>query len=133
MAVTIQFHRVVRVVKGKDCELYELDESITLNYPFPRASNVCVGCIALGPERMRLSPGYQWDGASGPTYDTANTHRATAFHDAMYTLLETGVLPRKFRRQADRIFRDMLKEDGMSFVRRCLWWRGVRMFGWWFV
>ena len=72
--------------------------------------------------------GFGWDGPSGPTVDTENSMRAALVHDALYRAIwSTG--SRNYRRRADREFRRILKEDGMSMLRRWLWWIGVRCFG----
>ena len=72
---------------------------------------------------------YAWDGPSGPTLDTSNAMRGSLIHDALYQAIRSGDLQMKHRKTADRIFRQILKEDGMSFIRRTLWYWCVRGFG----
>jgi hypothetical protein len=66
--------------------------------------------------------GYAWDGASGPTWDTLEAKRASLVHDVLYQMISEGQLPLPAREQADQLFLDLLKEDGMSKIRRTLWW-----------
>ena len=72
---------------------------------------------------------YAWDGPSGPTIDTKNSLRASLVHDIFYQAIRNGVIPDSYRRLADKEFRLILKEDEMSFIRRWIWWVGVRIFG----
>ncbi|MFX1384896.1 MAG: DUF1353 domain-containing protein [Promethearchaeota archaeon] len=72
--------------------------------------------------------GYAWDGPSGPTWDSRCAMRAALVHDALYQLMRNGVLDHKYRKVADKIFYQILKEDGMNWLRRLLWWRAVRRF-----
>ena len=81
------------------------------------------------PVQLILSPGYAWDGPSGPTIDTETTMRASCVHDALYWLISAGVLPRAVRPQADKEFLRILREDGMSFLRRRAWYYAVRKYG----
>ena len=50
-------------------------------------------------------------------------------HDAFYLLCRSGVLPSRARGPIDRLFRTMLREDGMSRFRSWYWFRMVRWFG----
>lgn len=54
-----------------------------------------------------IRKGYAWDGPSGPTFDTANFMRGAA----------------------DNLLRAMCIEDGMSALRACWVWKGVRWGG----
>ncbi len=70
---------------------------------------------------------YAWDGASGPTWDTKNSMRASLVHDAFYQLLRLESLPQSQIVPADQLFKKMLIEDGMSKVRAWIWYRGLRL------
>ena len=78
--------------------------------------------------KMEFGKGYTWDGPSGPTFDTPNAMRASLVHDGLYQALREGWLHQTARKAADREFREILKIDGMSFLRRWAWWMGVRVF-----
>ena len=76
---------------------------------------------------VAFNPGFGWDGASGPTIDTENSMRAALVHDVLCRAIAEGKLPwRPFRRRADREFRRILRQDGMSWLRRWIWWAAVR-------
>jgi len=76
-----------------------------------------------------LRKGYAWDGASGPTLDTASVIRGSAGHDALYQLISLKVLPATARQQADLDLRTWCMEDGMPKFRADYWYDGVRVFG----
>jgi len=82
------------------------------------------GCITA-------RPGYSWDGPSGPTYDRPENMRAALFHDVMYQAINEGKIPRnwKTRRKADKLFKAILKEDGMNWFSRQMYFYSVRGFG----
>ena len=70
--------------------------------------------------------GYACD---GPTFvfDYGRTRRAAQVHDMLHELLyEKGC--HFTRKDADRAFCDILKED--EFLLPRTWWLGVRLFGW---
>lgn len=73
--------------------------------------------------------GYAWDGASGPTWDTRSTVLASLVHDTFYQFMRENQLPRSYRKQADQLFRQMLREGGMGRVRSSVWYRGLRIGG----
>ena len=74
--------------------------------------------------------GYAWDGASGPTLDDKTNQVPALEHDGLYQILRKGVLPlEKYRKLADERLDAGLKERGMNFFRRWLWFRAVRKFG----
>ena len=76
---------------------------------------------------LTIKRGYCWDGASGPTWDTNNCKKPSLVHDALYQLMRHEVLPRGYRKHADKLFYDMLRANGMWIVRARLWYRSVRM------
>lgn len=75
-----------------------------------------------------VSPGWKWDGASGPTYDDPSNIRASLIHDALYCLMRCGMLKQSYREYADDLLRDVLIDDGMSELRANLWYASVRNF-----
>lgn len=79
---------------------------------------------------IKFYPYHWWDGASGPTLDGETSMRASLIHDAIYRLIEMGVLPeKKYRKIADKVLLRTLKDDGMWFPRARLWFKAVRAFG----
>jgi len=84
--------------------------------------------ICLTPDGLlRIRRGYAWDGPSGPAIDTPNFMRGSLVHDAFYQLMREGYLdPEQYRRPADQLLRDICIEDGMTRIRACWVYLGVR-------
>jgi len=78
---------------------------------------------------MTLSADYAWDGASGIAINTENAIAASCGHDALYQLMDLGLLPLTQRLKADACLRRWLIEDGMIELRANLWFFAVRLFG----
>jgi hypothetical protein len=97
---------------------------------------------------LLLDEGYLWNGASGPTLDTEETHLPSAVHDAIYRLISLGIINKKYRKHADELFyKLMLKEvdriikekQGSKYLlflikkalqaRAYMWYKSVRIFG----
>ncbi len=79
---------------------------------------------------LTISNGYAWDGPSGPTIDTLSFMRGALVHDALYQLMRYSKLDRDiYRDDADRILKDICKNDGMWSWRAWLVYQGVRIFG----
>lgn len=70
---------------------------------------------------------YAWDGASGPTFDTSSTMRASLVHDALVQLTRLGALPPSAKNAIDNYFVVLCRRDGMGAFRAWLWRQGVRM------
>lgn len=73
--------------------------------------------------------GYQWDGPSGPAFDTPDFMRASLVHDALYQLMREGRLPLYHRDMADNLLWQVARADGMPWARAIWCWAAVRMFG----
>ena len=69
--------------------------------------------------------GWAWDGASGPTWDTKNTKRASCCHDLLAKLMRDELLLHRMWLWADKEFNLILEEDGMWGFRRRYWIRGL--------
>lgn len=93
------------------------------------AQTACNGYVLFTANKLKIFPGYCWDGPSGLTYDTKNSLRASLFHDVLYQAIAEGVLPNSCRKHADTLFLAILKEDGMTCLRRWTWYAAVRVFG----
>lgn len=80
---------------------------------------------------LHIRQDYAWDGPSGPTFDTLNFMRGSLVHDAIYQLIGAGHLQpiEWYRARADKLLRDICREDGMSAIRA--WWvyEAVRLAG----
>ena len=73
--------------------------------------------------------GYAWDGPSGPTLDTDDVMTPSLIHDCLYQLMAEGHLPTTFRKKADKELTRLMKDRGVGWLRRRIWWRGVRLAG----
>jgi hypothetical protein len=78
---------------------------------------------------LTIRKGYAWNGASGPTWDTKNSIRASLLHDAVYQLIRLGLVEASWKEKADNLLHDVLVEDGMNIVRAEIWEEGVEHFG----
>jgi len=86
--------------------------------------------VRLGVDGLlSLSPGYAWDGPSGPAFDTKNFMRGSLVHDALYQLIRIGAIPATARKVADDELYRTVSEDGMSRLRAAWVYAGVRLFG----
>jgi len=86
--------------------------------------------IDLMPDgKLTCKKGYAWDGASGPTWDSKSSMRASLLHDAGYQLMREGHLPLDYKVVFDGLFYLTLIHDGMSRVRAYVWYKGVLLFG----
>lgn len=71
--------------------------------------------------------GFKWDFGSR-AIDTPGMVIASAFHDPFCTMTDLGLIPWECRAIADKHFRELLKENGVSFPRRWWCWTGVRSY-----
>ena len=78
---------------------------------------------------LLIRPGYAWNGASGPTFDTLNSMRGSLVHDVLYQLVRIGLLDAKYKEYADRVLHDLCTEDGMFKWRADYWRWAVLKFG----
>ncbi len=116
------------MIKYKKGFKYQLNEEYTLQimvYPYPYDIDLeYIGLTTSG--ELTIKKGYAWDGASGPTIDTANTIRGSLVHDALYELMRRECIPQKWREQADIILWKLIREDGMGSFRAYWWHREVK-------
>ena len=78
---------------------------------------------------LHIAAGYAWDGPSGPTLDTKDVMTPSLIHDCLYQLMAEGHLPSNYRRAADKELTRLMKDRGVNWLRRKIWWRGVRFAG----
>jgi len=78
--------------------------------------------------QLKIKRGYAWDGASGPTWDTKSVMRGSLVHDALYQLMRMKWLDKNYRKEADKILRVILIQDGAFRIRAWAWYAGVRIF-----
>lgn len=87
-----------------------------------------IACYLASSGRLTLDAGFMWDFGSGPAIDTPAMVVASAAHDALCIMTDTGKLPWGCRAKADAYFRELLKQNGVSFARRWWCWAGVRSY-----
>lgn len=98
---------------------YQLAELYTLRTKIKPAKAIETEFIRLtAGGTLTVRSGYAWDGPSGPILDTPQHMRGSLVHDALYQLMRAGLLNRTgHRRQADRLFANMCRQDGVA-----AWW-----------
>lgn len=75
---------------------------------------------------LLVKAGYAWDGASGPTFDSASSMRPSLVHDCFCQAAKDRRLDYKeFAPQYNQLFRAMCVEDGMWPLRADIWLAGV--------
>lgn len=116
---------MIKYKAGYKYQLLNSDECMTRIYPGESIETDFIELTVLG--KLTVKPGYAWDGPSGPTVDTKNSMRASIFHDALYGLMRDGLITRNGNRKlADKVLRDVAREDGMSKIRSWAWYRAVQ-------
>lgn len=75
---------------------------------------------------LQIRKGYAWDGASGPTFDTKSSMRASMVHDVFCVAMRDRRLSYdKWQDTVNAFFRQMCIEDGMWVWRANLWHAAV--------
>lgn len=117
---------------------YETLEEKTFHTRWVLPESVCtrkqfVHLTASG--KLSIKPRYAWDGASGPTFDSPSTMRASLVHDALYQLMREGALDQSYRIPADECLRRIMLGDYKGSwpkwhaFRVELWIRALEKFG----
>lgn len=119
-------------IKWRDGYKAQLTEDVAFYVPiYPKEDIVSddgqISLTRAGYLTMRSH--YAWDVASGPAVDWPLRHviGQSLGHDAICQLHDEGHLTDAERKQGDRWFYSVLKINGMPWVRRKLWYRGVRI------
>jgi hypothetical protein len=115
----------VKYRAGYKYQLYE-DETFITGIYGKEVYSEYISLFANGALVCRK--GYAWDGASGPTWDTPSSMRASLIHDAGYQLMREGLLPLDYKVVFDGLFYLKLLDDGMSRVRAYIWYKAVLWF-----
>lgn len=75
---------------------------------------------------LQVKNGYAWDGASGPTFDSKSSMRASMVHDVFCIAMRDRRLSYdKWQDTVNGFFRQMCIEDGMWEWRAKLWHAAV--------
>jgi len=108
---------------------YQLDFSYSVRTPICPTKDVHCEFVSLTRDGLlTVEEGYAWDGASGPTIDTASSMRGSLVHDALYQLMRQNLLPHTCRPAADDMLFNLCVEDGMFRWRAWLWRKMVGEF-----
>lgn len=109
-------------------------------YQVTRAYHIRTGIIPFSPidllfvaldllGNLTIRPGYAWNGASGPTWDTLNSMIGSLIHDVIYQLIRLGLIDPKYKEAGDKLLHDLCTEDGMYPWRADYWKWAVLEFG----
>lgn len=76
--------------------------------------------------------GFRWS-ASGPTWDTKSSRRASCIHDCLYYLSQKGVFniadSDRLKRLADNLLYSIAIADGMWLCRATAWYKALDAHG----
>lgn len=120
------------MIKYREGYKYQLAQTVGIQLPFPAPPiDTEHDFITITPSGQLITEqGYAWDGASGLTFDTKSSMRASLFHDALYQLMRDGLLDREvYREPADALLRDIGIEDKMWGWRARAWYKALRIGG----
>ena len=108
---------------------YRLEENLQIHTDIFVENEIFLQNIKLTTEGiLKISKGYSWDGASGPTFDTKNTMLPALVHDALYELMRKGLLRLRHRQAVDSLFYKLLRQYGMGQFRAGIWYRAVKKY-----
>lgn len=109
---------------------YQLTQDYQINIEMKVEEDIetdFLGLTAAG--ELTVKKKYAWDGPSGPTFDTKTFMRGSLVHDALYQLMRERYLDYKVHRPyADRLLKDICRQDGMNRIRAWYVYKMVRAF-----
>ena len=110
---------------------HQLASAYRIAVPIFPAEDIVTDFIELDTwGELTVRNAYAWDGPSGPVIDTPQNMRASLVHDALYQLMRLGELnARSHRKAADKVFRSLCKEDGVSNWTANVYYKALRRFG----
>jgi hypothetical protein len=113
---------------GKNPHRYFLDESISIQTAITghHAKRILMELMPDGLLMLRCN--FLWNGSSF-VQDTPACMRASAFHDALCRMISQGLLPASVRPAADKLYYDLCREDGMSWLQAKVRYAGLRVYG----
>lgn len=109
---------------------YQLKSNVVLQTKL-RPTQPCIvqGYIFLGTDgKLFIYSGYAWNGCT-LAFDNKRNIRASLVHDALYQLMQEELLERYWKPSADRLFYDLLLEDGSCFLTAEVYYAAVYTFG----
>ena len=103
-------------------------ETLRLTFDLGLTEPIITPFIEISTDNLiTIQEYYAWDGCSGPTWDTESTMRGGKFHDALYQLMRMGLLDRKWRKEVDEFFYQILIADGVWTIRAKYFYQAVRV------
>ena len=100
------------------------DESVNFDY----AGDILCADIQIFTGKLNIMLGFEWDGASGPAFDTKNSMKASMFHDAGCRLINKGLLGKSERKKVDRLYYDICLKEGMNPFRAWYQYQAIRFY-----
>ena len=117
----------IKYKAGYKYQIWE-DYEHQLSYHFRAKENFETPFLKLDTGALlTVKQGYAYDGPSGPTIDTKNSMRGALVHDCLFQFMRMGLISPDRRKEADKEFKRLLIEDGMSKIRAQIWYIGVRL------
>ncbi len=118
-------------MKYKKGFLYQLDEDEQYQWDILPLELVAETRWLLldGDGLLTVRAGYSWDGPSGPVIHTPENMRASLIHDAHYQFIRLGLVHFMYRAAADRLYKHICIESGMSQARAESHYIALRLFG----
>ncbi len=118
-------------IRYKSDYKYQLAEGYEIPISIQPSHDITTEFIALDTQgNLVVKKGYAWDGPSGPVKDTDENMRASLVHDALYQLMRNDDLKsRTHRKTADKEFKRICLEDGVSRLRASVYYKALRKFG----
>jgi len=77
--------------------------------------------------RLYIHKGFCWDGASG-AIDTKGVMRGSCVHDAFCNWHQKGLITIDQRKQADKLLKKLIKQDGVGPLRAAIIYGAVRRY-----
>lgn len=107
---------------------YQLIEAYQIQTGIIPERNIYTDFIDLSDTgTLSIKSLYAWDGASG-AIDTDTIMEASLVHDAFCQLIAEGRLDKSYRKQADKLLRDLCIINGMCALRAWSVYHAVRLF-----
>lgn len=105
---------------------YQLAEDYTCRTPIIGVPVEDVDFTLHADGTLTVRRGYAWDGASGPTWDSASSMRPSMIHDVFCYLMRDGRLDyEQWQDTVNAFFREQCIEDGMWPWRAKVWHAAV--------
>ncbi len=117
-------------LKYSDGYKYQLKSDVIVQTNIrPKQPCIVQGYVFLGTDgELFVYRGYAWNGCT-LAVDTKHNMRASLVHDALYQLIQEGLLERGWKGTADRALHDLMVEDGSCRAIAELYLLAVDLFG----